>query len=229
MHTGMRSSPHPRAGPWALVGLVAGCAPEPESEPIVIERSGAAVHGPARRSGEAGRARAFGLEAGALDSQDRTPVEQLTLVLDGYANAKRDVARSPEDRRQRRTLYFCAPQNVDFAQCVLFDGADAGAHLTGVEYVISEDLYKTLPPVERQYWHAHVGEVDSGILIAPGLGEEAHRSLMRELRSTYGKQWRTWDTERDAMPLGEPTLMWSVPPARLDPRVRTEMRSRRPQ
>jgi hypothetical protein len=225
----MRSRARARAGPrlWALVGSLGCCAPEQDPAPVVVDRSGAAARGPARRDDRSRSPALRDLEANSAASQDRTPVEQFVLVLDGYTNAKRDVARVPEAIRQRRQLFYCAPLNVEFSQCLLFDGADAGAHLTGIEYVISADLYKTLPQVERQYWHAHIGEVDSGILIAPGVDDAAHRALMGELRTTYGKAWRTWDTHHDTLPLGEPTLMWSIAPGKLDPQVRTEMRGRR--
>jgi hypothetical protein len=225
----MRARPHTRARPprRALAGLL-GCScgvPEPEPAPAPPDRSGAAAHGPARRDDRHKSPTLRGLEVGA--AQDHTALEQLTLVLDGYTNAKRDVARTSDEFHQRRALFFCGALNVDFWQCALFDGSDPGAHLVGVEYVISDSLYKTLPQSERQYWHSHVGEIDSGIVVAPGIDDAAHRALMNELRSTYGKGWRTWDTEHDALPLGEPTLMWSIAPGRLDPQVRTEMRGRR--
>lgn len=209
-------------GLWPIVGLVLGCT-EPAPAPVVLERTGAAVHGPARRDDTTPP-----VETSAKDPSPRAPIDQLVLVLDVYVHAKRDIARGPDDSRQRRVLFYCAMHNRDFMQCAVFDGVDAGAHLIGVEYMISADLYRTLPHAERQYWHSHVGMVDSGILIAPGLDEAAHRALMRDLRVTYGKSWRTWDTENDALPLGEPTLMWSVTPNRLDPAIRTEMRARRP-
>ena len=112
-------------------------------------------------------------------------------------------------------------------QCAVFDGPGPGAHLVGVEYVISAELHATLPQAELQYWHAHVSEIDSGILVAPGLPEPTRNALMRQLRSTYGKTWRTWDTTREPLPLGAPTLMWTISPSKLDPTVRTEMRERR--
>ncbi len=58
--------------------------------------------------------------------------------------------------------------NEDFAQCVLFDGNTAEANLHGLEYIISEKVYDTLPPVEQSYWHPHNYEILSGQLVAPG-------------------------------------------------------------
>lgn len=218
---------HARAGLplCALLGLV-GCSREAPRPALAVTSQGAASGGPARRDDRARWATVRALEAGTLGPQDRTPVEQLLLVLDGYTRAKREAAGAPNERHAR-ALFFCGQQNADFSQCVVFDGTDEGAHLTGVEYVISAELFATLPPVERQYWHAHGGEVDSGVVVAPGIDDPAHTELMGELRSTYGKGWRTWNAETDPLPFGEPTLMWSIAPGKLEPAVRTEMRARR--
>jgi hypothetical protein len=34
----------------------------------------------------------------------------------------------------------------------------------GIEYVITEKLFETLPMEERRYWHSHKHEVESGML-----------------------------------------------------------------
>jgi hypothetical protein len=36
--------------------------------------------------------------------------------------------------------------------------------MTGIEYVITEKLFETLPMEERRYWHSHKHEVESGML-----------------------------------------------------------------
>jgi hypothetical protein len=190
-------------------------------------RDGAAARGPARRDDRGPSPALRGLQGAEAGAQDRTPVAQLQLVLDGFAALKRDVARLPEEQQQVRTLHYCAELNPDFMQCVIFDGDDADAHLTGVEYVISGALYATLPVEERQYWHAHLGEVDSGILIAPGIARPAHDQLMTQLRGTYGKTWRAWDTHRDILPFGDPALMWAIPPGKIGGTTRAAMQARR--
>lgn len=190
-------------------------------------RDGAAARGPARRDDRGPSPALLGLRSGEAGAQDRTPVDQLQLVLDDFAVLKRDVARPPEAQQQVRTFHYCAELNPDFMQCALFDGPDAGAHLTGVEYVISEALFATLPVEERQYWHAHLGEVDSGIVIAPGIAQDAHDRLMTQLRGTFGKTWRAWDTHRDILPFGDPALMWAIPPGKIAATTRAAMQARR--
>ncbi|MDC0720830.1 DUF1264 domain-containing protein [Nannocystis bainbridge] len=206
----------------ALLGL-AGCHGRGGPAGSAVKGGGAAGDGPARRDEAARSATIRALEGGTLGPQDRTAIEQQLLVLDGYTRAKRETT---EEGLPDRALFFCGQHNAEFSQCVLFDGTDAGAHLTGVEYVISPRLYATLPAIERQYWHAHAGEVDSGVLVAPGLTGAAHAELMGELRETYGKGWRTWNTAVDPLPFGEPRLMWSIAPGKLGPATRSEMRSR---
>lgn len=55
----------------------------------------------------------------------------------------------------------------------------------------SAKLFKTLPKEEKQLWHSHNYEVQSGTLVAPGLPEIAEHELMEKIASTYGKTWHT--------------------------------------
>ena len=57
------------------------------------------------------------------------------------------------------------------AQCVLFDGNTVGARMMGVEYIISEKPYNTLPSDEKAYWHPHNYEILSGQLLFNRDGE----------------------------------------------------------
>lgn len=44
--------------------------------------------------------------------------------------------------------HFFHQVNEDFAQCVLFDDNSKSANLNGIEYIISEKLFATLPEGE---------------------------------------------------------------------------------
>jgi hypothetical protein len=103
-------------------------------------------------------------------------------------------------------------------QCILYDSPGPKARLIGIEYMITPELYSTLPVEERQLWHSHVYEVKSGMLImpgptAPGLAqawETAETEEMKEVVHLYGKVYHLWQTDRgDSLPLGEPKLMTS--------------------
>jgi hypothetical protein len=115
-----------------------------------------------------------------------------------------------DPRHQMEAHHFCRQVNEDFAQCALFDGNTASANLNGIEFIISERLFDTLPAEERKYWHPHNGEILSGQLIAPGIPDVAEKELMRSKMNSYGKTWHVWMTGKgDKLPLGEPMLAWS--------------------
>jgi hypothetical protein len=97
---------------------------------------------------------------------------------------------------------------------VLFDGNTAEARMTGIEYIISEKLYGTLPTEEKPYWHPHNYEILSGQLRLPGLPGLAEKEALRGKMNSYGKTWHTWMTgmrghQPDQLPLGPPRLQWS--------------------
>ena len=95
----------------------------------------------------------------------------------------------------------------EFLQCVIYDSDKPDARLIGIDYIISEKLFQTLPE-EKRFWHSHVYEVKSGSLIAPRLPDLAENELMKKLIGTYGKTWHTWQVDRgDQLPLGVPQLM----------------------
>jgi len=82
------------------------------------------------------------------------------------------------------------------------------AKIMGIEYIVSEKLFASLPSEEKALWHSHVHEVKSGQLVAPGIPAPAEKELMKKLIGTYGKTWHTWHTDQGkALPLGVPQLM----------------------
>jgi hypothetical protein len=104
--------------------------------------------------------------------------------------------------------HYCNQVNEDFAQCALFDGDTENANLNGLEFIISEKLFETLPPEERQYWHPHNYEILSGQLVGPGLPDAAEKELMQRKMNSYGKTWHVW-MSGDALPMGPAHLAWS--------------------
>ncbi|MGB3683448.1 MAG: OBAP family protein [Rubrobacteraceae bacterium] len=164
---------------------------------------------PVKPAGERKTSKAAVLGAGASLLQDVTPTKQFDVYVVGLHCGKQDPAR------QMEAHHYCNQLNEDFIQCVLFDGNTEDANLIGVEYIVSEKLFDTLPEEEKGYWHPHNYEVLSGQLVAPGLPEVAEKELMRLLMNSYGKTWHTWHTGRHTgepgqdLPLGDPMLMWS--------------------
>lgn len=109
--------------------------------------------------------------------------------------------------RQVEAAHFCIHLRHDLHQCVIFDRNAADARLIGIEYIISEERFRTLPADEKKLWHSHHYEVKSGILTAPGVPEIAEHSYFKDLVSTYGKTFHTWQYDREDFPYGIPQLM----------------------
>lgn len=148
------------------------------------------------------------LEAGARVLQGNAPLAGFDVYLVGFHPMK----DAPE--QQIEAPHFCHQVNEDLAQCTLFDGNTKTANLTGIEYIISERLFNTLPAAERSYWHPHNGEILSGQLVAPGLPGPAEHALMKTKMNSYGKTWHVWASgyngkRGDALPLGPARLAWS--------------------
>ena len=142
------------------------------------------------------------LEAGADMMQDKTPLKKMNTYLDGFHFYSGDLGG------QMEAHHYVTQLNDDLHQAVIFDGNGEDAKLMGVEYIVSERLFKTLPDEEKKLWHSHHYEVKSGTLIAPGIPEAAEHELMEKLVSTYGKTIHTWHTDQDlTLPLGSPMLM----------------------
>jgi len=148
------------------------------------------------------------LEVGASLLQANSPLKSLDIYLDGFH------ADTEDPNHQMEAHHFCHQVNEDFAQCALFDGNTRQANLIGIEYIISEALFKSLPGAEKKYWHPHNFEILSGQLMAPGIPEMAEKELMKGKMNSYGKTWHVWNSAPfgqagDLMPFGEPKLEWS--------------------
>ena len=153
-------------------------------------------------------AKTAALETGASMMQAKAPVEKIAMYLNGFHVSKDNPTM------QMEAHHYCNQANEDLAQCVLFDGNTADARMMGVEYIISEKLYATLPADEKAYWHPHNYEVLSGQLRMPGLPDVAEKEALKGKINSYGKTWHTWMTgmhgkNADPLPFGPPHLQWS--------------------
>jgi hypothetical protein len=147
------------------------------------------------------------LETGAAITQIKSPLNAIHNHLCGFHFYPDDM------KRQLEAHHFCSHLNEDFQQCAVFDTNEKDARLIGVEYVISERLFKNLPEEEKVFWHSHLHEVKSGELTAPRLPKTAEHALMSHLAPTYGKVFHAWHVDRDgnfdALPLGIPQVLMS--------------------
>ncbi|KAK9146036.1 hypothetical protein Sjap_005939 [Stephania japonica] len=104
--------------------------------------------------------------------------------------------------------HYCAHQNEEMRQCLIYDSEDADARLIGVEYIVSENLFMTLPDSEKPLWHSHEYEVKSGLLFMPGVPGPVQRQDLEKVAKTYGKTFHFWQIDKgDGLPLGVPQIM----------------------
>jgi hypothetical protein len=158
--------------------------------------------------GEAKSAKTDTLETAAGIIQRNTPAEELKIYLSGLHVMKNNP------HHQMDAHHFCRQVNEDFSQCALFDGNGREANLIGIEYIISEKIFDTLPPGEAKYWHPHNFEILFGELVAPWVPDAAELQLMKDKMNSYGKTWHVWNTgmlgqKGNSLPLGPPELAWS--------------------
>lgn len=132
------------------------------------------------------------------------PLRQMHLYLCAYHVAKKDP------RLVFEAHHYCMAVSDEVHQCVIFDGSGKAARILGVEYIISDKLYRGLPDAEKKYYHPHTYEVTAGLLIAPGMKPADEDKLMAGLVTTWGKTWHTWPDPKTQVPMGDPLLMWSA-------------------
>lgn len=136
------------------------------------------------------------------------PVKDIHLYLCAFHIAKNNPDFVVEAH------HYCSMRDLniskgDLHQCVIYDSKEAPAKLLGIEYIISNETYQTLPDNEKKYWHPHAYEIISGQLIVPDLSDMGDKALDGFMTS-WGKTFHTWPDPGTEIPLGEPLLMWSA-------------------
>jgi len=127
-------------------------------------------------------------------------LSKFNLFLDGFHLHNGDLCSQVEAR------HYCNRFSDKLTQCIIMN-ANA-TKLMGVEYVITNDTFMSLPEDEKRLWHSHVFEMQSGQVITTNMTREEELALVAELSSTYGKTWHTFHDGLD-LPLGLPMLMMS--------------------
>jgi hypothetical protein len=142
------------------------------------------------------------LDTGADALQSKRPIDAMSEYLNGFHFYADDMGRQVEAN------HFCTHLTEDFHQCVIYSSNRRDAKLIGIEYIVSEKIFRTLPDDEKKLWHSHGYEVKSGELVAPGVPNMAEHAVMQDLVTTYGKTWHTWQIDQDTnFPMGIPRLM----------------------
>ncbi|EEF43767.1 conserved hypothetical protein [Ricinus communis] len=144
------------------------------------------------------------LESATATVQPFGPVKKIHQHLCAFHFYGDDMTRQVESH------HYCAHQNEEMRQCLIYNNSEPDAHLIGVEYIISEGLFMTLPDEEKPLWHTHEFEVKSGILFMPGVPGPIQRQDHEKVCKTYGKSIHFWQVDKgDNLPLGIPQVMMS--------------------
>jgi hypothetical protein len=143
------------------------------------------------------------LEAGASLMQSKSPIKAFKEHLVSLSFI------SGDPKKQFILHHYINAFNDEFAQALLYDGDRADSKLVGIQYIISEKVFMTLPENEKSMWHSLHYMVKSGLLLAPSLPSLAEKPLMNRLSTSYGKTFMFWDTTRSTLPTGIPQLMMS--------------------
>jgi hypothetical protein len=117
---------------------------------------------------------------------------------------------SGEPKRQIEVHELCTWLNDDVAQCLLYDSDRSNARLIGVEYLVSDRIFKALPEDEQKLWSSKQYEVKNGLEVAPRLPQTAENALMQDLVNMYGKQFCTWQVDQHYLPLGAPKILFNL-------------------
>lgn len=136
------------------------------------------------------------------------PVKDIHLYLCAFHVAKNN------SKFEIEAHHYCSMWNLnvkgsDIHQCVIYDSKEAPARLLGIEYIVSNETYQTLPAEEKKYWHPHAYEIVSGQLIVPDLADMGDKAL-EGFMTSWGKTFHTWPDPTTQVPMGEPLLMWSA-------------------
>jgi Protein of unknown function (DUF1264) len=130
------------------------------------------------------------------------PVDGYNLPI-GHLNAVRHIFDDPS----LRVEHFCKPHDRIMMVCQLYDSNSANATLIGIEYIITQEQYDSLPNREKPYWHAHREEFSPTRADPrmPELSPDQARAEMAKMLSTWGKVIITW-VPNDDMPSFPPQV-----------------------
>jgi hypothetical protein len=157
---------------------------------------------PVEAPGEEKDSKSKSLELGADILQNKSPLKKINTYVNGFHFYNGNI------KAQMEAHHYVSQLNEDLHQAIIYDGNGEDAKIMGVEYIISERLFRQLDEEEKKLWHSHHYEVKSGTLVAPGIPDAVEHELMEKLVSTYGKTIHTWHTDQQReLPIGSPMIM----------------------
>jgi Protein of unknown function (DUF1264) len=128
-------------------------------------------------------------QQGMTNATAAKPVDGYNLPQ-GHLNAVRHNFDDPS----LRVEHFCKPHYRVMMVCQLYDSNSVNATLIGIEYIITQEQYDSLPNREKPYWHAHREELrpERADPMMPELSPEQAQAEMAKMFPTWGKVIITW-------------------------------------
>jgi hypothetical protein len=140
---------------------------------------------------------------------NNTTTTNATKPVDGYDDPKTHInaVRHVFDDPSLRVEHYCKPNDKIVVVCQLYDSDLANATLIGIEYIITQEQYDSLPDREKPYWHAHGVEFspDRADPMMSELSPEEAKAQMAMMAPTLGKVIITWNPN-DEMPSFPPQV-----------------------
>ncbi|KAH0699543.1 hypothetical protein KY284_013758 [Solanum tuberosum] len=130
------------------------------------------------------------IDKGAQLMQSLKPIKQMSQHVCTFAMYSHDITRQIE------THHYVSRVNQDFLQCAVYESDDSKGRLIGIEYIISDRIFETLPAEEQKLWHSHEYEIIAGLWVNPKVPEMVQKQELKNLAPTYGKFWCTWQVDR---------------------------------
>ena len=151
-------------------------------------------------------ARADGPKPAPMPMDAKAPIAEVLHCPLAFAGVHllKDLPEYPQV-----AYHYCKALNDDVSQCVLYDGTGPDARLIGIEYLVSDALYRKMPPEEKVYWHDHRYEVDSGLIRSLTQTGPEEKQTLAGVRTLWGKVFHTWASGK-TYPAGPPRLFWAV-------------------
>jgi Protein of unknown function (DUF1264) len=132
----------------------------------------------------------------AQQQQGMTNATAAAKPVDGYnlPQGHLNALRHNFDDPSLRVEHFCKPHDRVMMVCQLYDSNSVNATLIGIEYIITQEQYDSLPNREKPFWHAHREELkpERADPMMPELSPEQAQAEMAKMLPTWGKVIITW-------------------------------------
>ncbi len=115
-----------------------------------------------------------------------------TQGYNAHAVGMRHIYGSPD----LEAHFYCKMNENIMATCQIYDSNSPNASLIGIEYIISQEEFNSLPEEEKPNWYAiNQSLADRANLRIPELSPEESNNALSGFLGTYGKLILTWNPQ----------------------------------